>query len=367
MRIAFLDSWLQSVVDGSGTAAGIGGLQRALIARGQVVDRLAPAVPWPGNLTLRRLLFNLQLPGMLKARQYDLVVGFDIDGVFWSGRRGNTPYVVCIKGVIAEELQHERGRVRLLFQQMARLEARNARRADLVLATSGYCRRAIVRHYGVNPNKIGIVPEGIDLARWRSVNAERSERKGTTILCVARQYPRKHIADLVRAVPLVRATIPDARAVIVGDGPEHEHLRALAARLSLGDAIRFTGAVPDSELESLYRQAGVFCLPSVQEGFGIAFLEAMASGLPVVAVRTAAVPEVVPDGQAGLLAAPNQPAEIAAYLIRVLRSPAERERLESFGRQHVQQYDWDRVAGRFLDAIAPLVKNTGALAGHRPA
>src|SRR3954454_21947695 len=136
MRIAFIDSWIQSVVEGSGTAAGIGGLQRALIARGHHVARLAPPHNWPANTTARRLLFNYYLPGLLRTLRYDLVVGFDIDGVRWSGTHTGTPYIASIKGVIAEEMQHEGGRTRLLFELLARLEGRNARRADAVLTTS---------------------------------------------------------------------------------------------------------------------------------------------------------------------------------------------------------------------------------------
>ena len=72
MRIAFIDSWIQTVAEGSGTAAGIGGLQRALLARGHQVTRLAPTHAWPANLTLRRLLFNLHLPALLRSLRYEL-------------------------------------------------------------------------------------------------------------------------------------------------------------------------------------------------------------------------------------------------------------------------------------------------------
>src|SRR5262245_25530425 len=77
MHIAFIDSWLQNVAEGSGTAAGIGGLQQALLARGHHVARLAPPRAWPRTMTARRLLFNLHLPALLRRLRYDLVVGFD--------------------------------------------------------------------------------------------------------------------------------------------------------------------------------------------------------------------------------------------------------------------------------------------------
>jgi glycosyltransferase involved in cell wall biosynthesis len=356
MHIAFIDSWIQTIAEGSGTAAGIGGLQRALIARGHRMARLAPPVGWPNNLTARRLLFNLYLPTLLQTLRYDLVVGFDIDGWRYSSARRAIPYIASIKGVIAEEMQHEGGRVRMLFEFLSRLEGYNARHADAVLTTSAYCRGAIARHYRVDPNRVRLVPEGIDLARWRRLVAEEPRSSdGATILCVARQYPRKHIADLLRALPAVRQAIPRVRTLIAGDGPEHTALRELAARLDLGDAVVFTGALPDAELARLYRRADLFCLPSVQEGFGIVFLEAMACALPVVATTASAIPEVVPDRRSGLLVPPGDVAALAHALVELLARPNLRASYGAFGQQYVEQYDWDRVAQVFVDQVAPLL------------
>ncbi|MBC8161321.1 MAG: glycosyltransferase family 4 protein [Roseiflexaceae bacterium] len=358
MRIAFLDSWLQNAVDGSGTAAAITGLGHALRRRGHTVTRLGPFTERPQNLIVRRLLFNLQLPPVLRTLQYDLIVGFDIDGFLWSRRGGNTPYICCIKGVIAEELQHEQGQTRALFQLLARLERHNVRNADLVLTTTAYARAAIGRHYGVPGRRVRLVPEGVDLARYQQIAAETPRQSdGRTILCVARQYPRKHIADLLQAMALVRERVPDACAVIVGDGPEHANLRALAAELNLGAGVRFLGALPDDDdVRRWYRRADIFCLPSVQEGFGMVFVEAMASGLPVVATTAAAIPEVVPRNRAGLLVPPAYPEALAHALVELLNNPDQRATFGSYGQQHVQQYDWDRVARQFLAAISPLVQ-----------
>jgi glycosyltransferase involved in cell wall biosynthesis len=363
VRIAFLDSWIQSSAEGSGTAVGLGGLVGALRAQGHLVDRIAPVGPRPRNLTLRRLRFNLQLFARWRAQPYDLVVGTDIDGVFWSSRHGDVPYIVAIKGVIAEELQHERGRTRRLFHLLARLEARNARHADVVLADSAYCQDAIVRHYGIPADRIRLVPEGIDLARWQRIAAQTPHLgDGSTILCVARQYPRKHVADLLRAMPQVRRDVPSAHAVIIGNGPEHASLRALAAELGLGDAVQFLGAIADDdEVARWYRCADVFCLPSVQEAFGIVFLEAMASGLPVVATRAAAIPEVVPDGQAGLLVPPGDVDALAAALTVLLREPARRAAYGAHGQARARRYDWSLVAEQFLAQVTPF-----AIASPRP-
>ncbi|MGQ9614330.1 glycosyltransferase family 4 protein [Chloroflexus sp.] len=345
MRIAFLDSWLQHVAEGSGTAAAIGGLGRALCAHGHHVARIAPPVAWPANLTLRRLLFNLYVPALLRTLPYDLIVGVDIDGVFVAGRV-TTPYVCSIKGVIAEELQHERGNVRRLLWLLSRLERMNARQSPLIITTSNYCRQSIHRHYGVPPERIRLVPEGIDLTQWPAPAARDG---GQTILCVARQYPRKHIADLIRAFAQVRQRLPDARLVIIGDGPEHANLKTLAHTLGLGASCQLLGALPsDDEVRSWYYRADLFCLPSVQEGFGIVFLEAMAAGLPIVATTAAAIPEVVPHGKAGLLVPPADVTALADALTTLLGDVSLRRRYGSFGRDYVAQFDWMRVAEQFL-------------------
>ena len=356
MKIAFLDSWLQSSAQGSGTAVGIGGLEQALRSLGHEVTRLSPTSPRPADLTLRRLLFNLQLPRLLQNHRYDLVVGFDIDGFLWSGHASATRYVVSIKGVLAEESLQETGRWRWLLWALSRLERLNARRAPLVVTTSDYCRRAIVRHYGVPVERIRLVPEGIDLTRWQRIAAEPRHSDGATILCVARQYRRKHVADLLRAIPRVRQNIPQARALIVGDGPEHANLRRLHAELNLGEAVQLLGEIPDDgEVVRLYRRADVFCLPSIQEGFGIVFLEAMASGLPIVATTAAAIPEVVPQGKAGLLVKPGDVEGLAAAMVELLRDPRRRDECAAFGQEYVRRYDWPEVARVFLEEVGRIV------------
>ena len=133
---------------------------------------------------------------------------------------------------------------------------------------------------------------------------------------------------------------------------EEARLRNLWRELRLGSAVNWIGDVTQCQLAAEYRRADIFCLPSVQEGFGIVFLEAMAAGKPIVAARSAAVPEVV---EHGCLVEPES-AEALAAAIETLYSDAElRMRLSADGLQAVQQFAMERVALSFLETVSCLL------------
>jgi glycosyltransferase involved in cell wall biosynthesis len=178
-----------------------------------------------------------------------------------------------------------------------------------------------------------------------------ADEAGPVILSVARQYRRKNTSALLRAMPAIRAAVPDARLRIVGGGPELPRLEEERLSLGLEGSVVLMGEVPDmATVRDEYRTADVFCLPSLQEGFGIAFLEAMASGLPIVAYRCGAVPEVVPDGEAGLLAPRDDPEALANALIRLLSEEPLRHRMGEAGRRRASRYSWEEVARHFVAA-----------------
>ena len=281
------------------------------------------------------------------------MVGCDLDGFLWARRRGRRPFVVMLKGIIADELRNERGLVRALLGVQARWERRNTARADAVLVPSRYSASVAAEVYGVPAARIGVVPEAIDLAAWRArlAAAPRRPRAGPTVLAVGRTYARKRFPDLLHAAARLKPAIPGLRVRVVGKGPEWDALVRLHAELGLGDTVALRGDVSWDELAEEYVNADCFCLPSVQEGFGIVFLEAMAAGLPVVACRAAAVPEVVREGETGVLVPPRTPPALADALADLLRSPERARALGGAARVRVADYAVERVAERFLDTV----------------
>jgi len=344
-----LSSTPPNPLEGSGTFVGIAGLRQGLEALGHRLE-FRPLRFRTGFHTLDRWLYNAGV-AVCPPRDADLVYGVDLDGFLLGGRRA--PLIVSLKGVIADELKNERGLTRALLSIQARWERRNTKRADLVVASSRYSCEVAQREYGVPEHKLAVVPEPIDLAEWnrRFAAARRLSRSRPGVLCVARMYPRKRIVDLLGAAALMRGRIPDVSVRIVGRGPEWESVVRRHGELGLGETVALLGDVSREQLADEYVNADLFCLPSVQEGFGIAFLEAMAAGLPVVACRAAAIPEVIEDGVTGVLVAPRDPAALAGAMQDLLASPERRRAMSEAGRRSVTRFTPERVAGRLLEAV----------------
>jgi glycosyltransferase involved in cell wall biosynthesis len=340
-RLIFVTGTSSSVAEGSGTWVGISVLRDAIVALGHEVTIISR------HSTSSRLGFNIRIRRSLRSLQADAIIGFDLDGVF--APRGQWLHVAAIKGVLADEAKHERGLSRLALAFQAWLERRHVHRADRVITTSAYSAGRIAKFYGLNRRKIVVVPELIDLDTWQRALADAPRAEGSPrILTVAHLYPRKGVDTLLRAFANVSA---DANLRIVGAGPQRDHLEHLARDLRIADRVDFLGHLPFAALVAEYRNATVFALPTEQEGFGIVFLEAMASSLPVIATRVAAVPEVVSDGVTGLLVDPGDEAMLAQRLETLLGDAALRDRLGSAGRMHVDQFAAPGVARKFLQAI----------------
>lgn len=348
MRFEVLSSTPFNPTEGSGTWVAIDGLVRGLERLGHVVT-CRPLGRRTGFHTLDRWLYNAQVAASPPAA--DVVIGVDLDGFLWARRRGRARFIVALKGIIADELRNERGLVRALLGVQAGWERRNTARADRVVVPSRYSASIAHAVYGVPAERLIVVPEPIDLAEWRRrfAAADRPARSAPTVLAVARMYPRKRLQDLLRAAAILRERIPAARVRIVGEGPESARLRALHATLGLGETVTFLGDISRQALAVEYVGADCFCLPTVQEGFGLVFAEAMAAGLAVVACRAAAVPELVEDRRTGLLVNRESPEELAMALETLLTNPGLREALGAAGAARIVAYDLEPIARRFVE------------------
>lgn len=343
-RLQFITAIPLSVEGGSGCFVGIRTLAQGLRALGNQVELVTPTLHFP-MFTAHRILFNEAL--RYRKSHSDATIGFDLDGYRLGGRRG-TPHIANIKGVLGDAVQFESGLTRFSLTLQARLEKMHARRADRVITISRYCAQRIEELYGVRD--AAVVPELIDLDAWRKLFAKNPATVGEgkfTVLCVCRFYRRKRVDVLLRAAALVRKQIPELRVRIVGGGWEESRLQALWRDLRLEAVVHWVGNATPDQLAREYNMADVFCLPSVQEGFGIVFLEAMAAGKPIVASRAAAMPEVVTHG---VLVDPDNVEALADGIVKLYGDPGLRTRLGEAGRRDVEKYALTGVAQQFLDA-----------------
>ncbi|MFF5299729.1 glycosyltransferase family 4 protein [Streptomyces sp. NPDC013161] len=202
------------------------------------------------------------------------------------------------------------------------------------------------------------LPPGVDEKVFHpgSGGAEVRARLGLTgrpvVVCVSRLVPRKGQDTLILAMPRILAREPEAVLLIVGGGPYEKDLRRLVRETGVGDFVRFTGAVPWSELPAHYGAGDVFAMPCRTrrggldvEGLGIVYLEASATGLPVVAGDSGGAPDAVLDGETGWVVRGGSPEEAADRILALLADPELRQNMGERGRQWVEErWRWDLLA-----------------------
>jgi glycosyltransferase involved in cell wall biosynthesis len=233
-------------------------------------------------------------------------------------------------------------RDRFMFKTMV---PRSAKRADRVITVSERTKEDVVEHYGVDPVKVVVVPNGVD-PQYRPDGARHDGRP--YLLFVGALQPRKDPLVAIEALELANA---DLRLIVVGpDKGSERDARLTVSRLGLDDRVEFTGHVDRDELARLYRGAEALVFPSRYEGFGLPVVEAMASGTPVVAAAAGAVPEVV--GDAAVLVEPGDPVALAGGIERVL---ADRKRLVDAGLERARLYSWTETARQTLAVYRELL------------
>lgn len=201
---------------------------------------------------------------------------------------------------------------------------------------------------------------GIDLTRFRPPARPKSHARNLlglpdrpTVLFVGRLDEEKRLEEAVRALPLVR-NVTDAQLALVGEGRCRQELERLAARIGVGEHVRFCGFVPDELIPEVYAAADVFCMPGVAELQSIATLEAMATGLPVAAADAMALPHLVRPGETGFLHRPGDVQALARHLIELLTSDEKRAEMGRAARRIAMTHDHQASLARFEDIYRSL-------------
>jgi glycosyltransferase involved in cell wall biosynthesis len=239
----------------------------------------------------------------------------------WVAARTGKPYVVQVWGTDIE-----------LARRAPRLVCGTLRGARLVIAASTALAQAASL---LGAREVRVIPSGVDLPAAAGQEADPPE-----VLYAGRLSEEKGVLELVEATD-------GMNLIVAGDGP-------LRGRMPFA-----RGFVPHDELERLYARAAVVVCPSRREGFGVACLEAMAHGRPVVATDVGGLRDLVVDGETGLVVPPRDPAALRAALEQLLADPKLRQRLGAAGRQRARErFSWDAVTSAVVDAYAEAVGRT---------
>lgn len=241
--------------------------------------------------------------------------------------------------------------------------AESATHADVIITPSEYVKREVVSQLNISPNKVVAIPHGIDKSVFTPQRNGRAELEIKNkyalpekyLLTVGSYAPHKNLKVFVDAY--AQSNLPKAGVDLVMCGPNdasgykrgYEQIITYVKKLGLLERLKFLTAVPLEDLAVIYRCASIFAITSLSEGFGFTPLEAMASGVPVVASNSTAIPEVC--GYAALYADPNNPREFAEHFNNLLDDNKAKERLVANGRTQVTKFDWQIAANRTLEVL----------------
>jgi len=236
-----------------------------------------------------------------------------------------------------------------LTTRLARLYAS---RAAAIIADSEYSKRSIVERLGVNPGKVTVIPVALGPEfKPESLTHAVAARYGIVppyILSVGNFRPHKNLPRLIRAYANLSKSLRDAYQLVLAGGAQGHRrpLESLVRDLGITDRVLFPGLIEDPHLPAVYSGCTMFVLPSLEEGFGLPALEAMACGAPVVAGNRAAIPEVV--DKAAILVDPENVPAMTEAMAQVLSVGHLREALRRSGLARAMEFSADRTAGRVL-------------------
>jgi len=358
-----------------------GGIQaylHALAARLPAEDLVVYAPAWRGAAEFdARQPFEvvrhpgtlmLPLPGVLR-RAREIVAARGCRAV-WFGAAAPLALLAAplraagAERVVASTHGHEVGWAMLPGARQAL--RRIGRTTDTVTFVSQYTRARFAAAFGPMA-ALEHLPPGVDTETFRPDPAAREAirrryRLGDrpVAVCVSRLVPRKGQDILVRALPMIRQRVPGAALLLVGGGPYRERVQRLAAEAGVAEHVVLTGSVPWEELPAHHAAGDVFAMPCRTHGggldveaLGIVFLEAAATGLPVVVGRSGGAPETVCDGVTGTVVDGRNVAEVAAAVADLLADPERAAKLGTAGRDRMRRHwRWDQRAERLATLLA---------------
>lgn len=276
--------------------------------------------------------FYYKASRLIKERRIDLLhcTGF-LSGVvgYYLKKKYGIPYIITV-----QSLQENK--------PLQKLKTKVYQNADHCIAAS----LAISKYFekmDIEPAKISIIPNGINLNNFLNINKGKKRKElgfreeDFVVVVVARLEKVKGIEYLIKAMK-------NFQLLIIGDGSERANLENLVSELGFEDRVIFLGALLNEQLPEYLSVGDCFCLPSLEEGFGIVVLEAMAAGLPVVATKVGGLRDLIQDGKTGIFIPPKDPLAIERAMQRLYEHRILGQELAENAKIGLEEYDWDNIA-----------------------
>jgi glycogen synthase len=339
--------------------------------RGGVTVHRVREPSWPRDLDrfvgwVERMNEDMLLAGTALAEEhcYDLVHGHDwlvANACDHLAKRFEAPLVTTIHAT--EHGRHQGWVDKHPQTYIHGVERWITNRSERVIACSHYMREQIADIFGVEEERVSVIPNGIDPgdlqpqdpAELERLRAEFAAPEEKLVLLIGRLVYEKGFQLALEAMPRVIAEAPGTRFLVAGSGTHEEELHRQAEELGLMDHGTFLGWIGDDVLHSLYRIADLTVVPSIYEPFGLVALEAMASECPCIVADTGGLREVVPHEEVGLRFRSHDPDALAEVAIRVLRDDELGHRLVAEAYEHLRRFDWGDVAEQTAAVYADLV------------
>ncbi len=232
---------------------------------------------------------------------------------------------------------------------------------DFIAAQTDYHRNLLLK-LGVDKDKIILIPNAIDLSKFKIENRLGDNPRNNfypnskIVLTACRLVPWKGVDQLIRAASYVIKEDPSVNFLIVGEGAYKSYLNKLIEKLNVLDNVFILGKKPYNEIPRFLHLSDVFVLASTYEPFGLALLEAMACGKPVIATKVGGIPEIIKDNETGILIKPHNPKMLGKVILSLLSDEKLRKRLGDKARSHTQNFDWSKVIHDYINAYEMIIE-----------
>ncbi|MCX6718063.1 MAG: glycosyltransferase family 4 protein [Candidatus Staskawiczbacteria bacterium] len=212
--------------------------------------------------------------------------------------------------------------------------------------------------------EVVVIPNGISLENFEGLSKEESRRKleigpdEKIVFFAGGLHAVKGLEYLITAFKIIKEKMPEARLILAGEGTERRKLERLARRNDLKEQVSFIGNVPNNKIPGYMISSDIFALPSLSEGLPIVILEAMASGLPIVASRVRGIPEILKDKENGFLVEPKNPVKLAEKILCLLSDSELRKQISLKNKEAVKKYSLDSITEELLKIYSLCLKKS---------